>query len=530
MFDTAERRERVILIAVDKDGKDDTADENLNELRLLAETAGAEEVGRIIQKREAVHAAHYLGKGKIDEVAALVDETDADAIISDDELSPAQQKNLAKRIGVKILDRTMLILDIFAARALTAEGKAQVELAQNKYRLSHLAGLGVALSRQAGVAAHGGVGNRGPGEKKLELDRRHIRARINQLNRELAEIRENRALLRKKRERLNIPVIALVGYTNAGKSTLMNALTGAGVLAEDKLFATLDTTTRKVQLVRARQSHVEHREHMSTPEHSLEAEHAFSENEKEASSHFFTAPKARCGGNAAGAERGFASRSEGDWGRSPHCDEKRGPEVLFTDTVGFINKLPHHLIQAFRATLEELTFADVLVHVVDSSAPNYREQMRVVDETLAYLKCADKPTIVAMNKCDVCGGDAAPAFHAVSGNINPPTEVCPANSNHPPEREDCDTNLAEGFNWNILHISAKTGEGISSLTGAIEKILLSLRRKMRVLLPYTQGALLSKIYAECTVLSAENREDGTLLEFFATDEILGKTEGYLYER
>ncbi|MCL1845731.1 MAG: GTPase HflX [Defluviitaleaceae bacterium] len=414
MFDTAERKERVILIAVEKDGD---VDENLNELRLLAETAGAEEVGRIIQKREAVHPGHYLGKGKIDEVAALVDEVGADAVISDDELSPAQQKNMAKRIGVKILDRTMVILDIFAARAQTAEGKAQVELAQLKYRLSHLSGLGVALSRQAGVAAHGGVGNRGPGEKKLELDRRHIRARINQLNRELSEIRESRALHRKKRERQSIPVVALVGYTNAGKSTLMNTLTGADVLAENKLFATLDTTTRRFML------------------------------------------------------------------------PNDGPEVLFTDTVGFINKLPHHLIQAFRATLEELTFADVLIHVVDSTAPNCRDQMRIVDETLVRLKCADKPTIIAMNKCEIDGG-----FPAAG---------------------------------DALHLSALTGEGIPSLLNEVEKILLSLRRKMRILLPYTHGALLSQIYADCKVISTENREDGTLLEIFATSEIAGKVEEFL---
>ena len=414
MYDTAERKERVVLIAVEKDGD---ADENLNELRLLAETAGAEEVGRVIQKREAVHSGHYLGKGKIDEVAALVAQADADAVIADDELTSSQQKNLAKRIGVKVLDRTMVILDIFAARAQTAEGKAQVELAQLKYRLSHLAGLGVALSRQAGVAAHGGVGNRGPGEKKLELDRRHIRSRINQLNRELDEIRENRALLRKKRERQNIPVVALVGYTNAGKSTLMNAITDADVLAENKLFATLDTTTRKVQL-------------------------------------------------------------PGD-----------GPEVLFTDTVGFINKLPHHLIQAFRATLEELTFADVLVHVVDSTAAGYRDQMRVVAETLSRLGCADRPVVVAMNKCD--GGE--------SGSLS-----------------------------GVFYISARTGEGVSSLLGGVEKILLSLRRRIWVLLPYSCGALLSRIYAECKVLSVENREDGTLLEIFATSEIAGKVEEFLY--
>lgn len=412
MHTTEESKERVILIAVE--GREG---ENLDELKLLAETAGAEEAGRVVQKREAVHAAHYFGKGKVDEVLALVEETNAGAIIADDELTPSQQKNLAKRLGVKILDRTMIILDIFAQRAQTAEGKAQVELAQLRYRLSHLAGIGVALSRQAGTAAHGGVGNRGPGEKKLELDRRHIRNRIDHLNGELKEIRENRNLHRKKRERAGIPVVALVGYTNAGKSTLMNALTGANVLAENKLFATLDTTTRKTAL----------------PDNA--------------------------------------------------------GEVLFTDTVGFINKLPHHLIQAFRATLEELKFADILIHVVDASADNFREQMYVVNETLKELDCADKPVIVVYNKCDLLEG---------------------------------------GGEDTALYISAKTGENISALLKVIEEKLHSLHRRMRVLLPYSQGALLSQIHDTCKVLSSESRADGTFLEIYATPEIAGRVGDWEY--
>jgi len=419
MYDTEERKEKVVLISVEKDS---AVEENLNELRLLAETAGAEEVGRVIQKREAVHTAHYLGKGKIDEVRAMVEETQADAVISDDELTSSQQKNLAQRIGVKILDRTMVILDIFAQRAQTAEGKTQVELAQYKYRLSHLAGLGIALSRQAGVAAHGGVGNRGPGEKKLELDRRHIRNRIDQLNKELKEIRENRGLLRKKRERQGIPVIALVGYTNAGKSTLMNALTGAGVLVEDKLFATLDTTTRKTEL------------------------------------------------------------------------PDGGSEVLFTDTVGFINKLPHHLIQAFRATLEELKYADILIHVVDSSAPHHREQMAVVYETLKSLNCMDKPIITVLNKSDL----------------------------QEQQKSGVDQNAARTIN-----ISARTGENIPVMLKAVEEVIISLHRKITILLPYNQGNLLSQIYSSCKVLSTENREDGTLLEIHATPEIAGKVAQFI---
>jgi len=418
MHSTEIQKEKVVLIAIRKD--ESPVDTDLDELSLLAETAGAVEVGRVIQKREAPHAGHYMGKGKIDEVKDLVDETGADAIIADDELSPAQQRNLAKRLGVKILDRTMVILDIFAQRAQTSEGKAQVELAQLKYRLSHLTGLGIALSRQAGTAAHGGVGNRGPGEKKLELDRRYIRSRIDQLNKELADIRDNRAVLRKKRIKQRMPVMALVGYTNAGKSTLMNTLTGAGVLAEDKLFATLDTTTRKTTL----------------PE--------------------------------------------------------QGAEVLFTDTVGFIGKLPHHLIKAFRATLEELLYADILLHVVDVSAVNYLEQMQTVYETLKGLGCMDKPIITVLNKIDIV-------------DFTPPID---------PKAQS------------TVFISAKTGENISNLLTSVEDVLNQMNKKITVLIPYTQGGLLNHIYGSCKVISTENREDGTFMEIYATPEKVVKLEPF----
>ncbi|MCL2285279.1 MAG: GTPase HflX [Firmicutes bacterium] len=421
MYDTAERKERFILIAVEKDNTD--SETNLNELSLLVDTAGAKEVGRIIQKRDGVHPGHYIGKGKIDEVMALVDAMDADAVVADDELTASQQRNLAQRLNVKVLDRTMVILDIFAQRAQTAEGKAQVELAQLKYSLSHLTGLGVSLSRQGAVAAHGGVGNRGPGEKKLELDRRHIRNRIDQLNKELKELRENRALLRKKREKQEIPVVALVGYTNAGKSTLLNALTGAGVLAENKLFATLDTTTRKTEL------------------------------------------------------------------------PDGGAEILLTDTVGFINKLPHHLIQAFRATLEETRFADILIHVVDVSSPQYKQQMETVYETLKGLECLDKPIITAFNKIDA---------------LEDPTQT-PA-----------DTRAVH-----TAPISAMEGTNIPVLLKAIEDVIDSMRSKVAVLIPYSHGGLVSQIHAACKVLNVENREDGTYMEIYATDEIASKAKGYV---
>ena len=421
MYETAERKERFILIAVEKDGTD--SEINLNELSLLVDTAGAEEVGRIIQKRDKVHSGHYLGKGKLDEVMALVDAMDADAVVADDELTASQQRNLAQRLNVKVIDRTMVILDIFAQRAQTAEGKAQVELAQLKYSLSHLTGLGISLSRQGGVAGHGGVGNRGPGEKKLELDRRHIRSRIDQLNKELKELRENRALLRKKRTKQEVPVAALVGYTNAGKSTLLNALTGAGVLAENKLFATLDTTTRKADL------------------------------------------------------------------------PDGGAEILLTDTVGFINKLPHHLVQAFRATLEETRFADILLHVVDASSPHSKQQMETVYETLKGLDCLDKPIVTAFNKMDV---------------MEDPSQI-------PSDPKAAYT----------TPISAREGINIPVLLKLLEQVLDGMRSKIAVLIPYSQGGLVSQIHATCKVLNVENREDGTYLEIYATDEIAERAKEFV---
>jgi len=421
MYGTEEKKERLILVAVEKDGHN--AEPDLEELALLVETAGAEPVGVVIQKREAVHPGLYIGTGKADEVQALAEELNADGMVSDDELSPAQQRNLAQRLGIKVMDRTMIILDIFAQRAQSAEGKTQVELALLRYRLSHLSGLGVQLSRQAGTAAHGGVGNRGPGEKKLELDRRHIRNRIDQLNKELTEIRENRANLRKKRIRAGQPVIALVGYTNAGKSTLLNALTGADALAEDKLFATLDTTTRKTAL-------------------------------------------------------------EG------------GTEVLFTDTVGFIHKLPHHLVRAFRATLEELKYADILLHVVDASNPECRKQMAVVYETLQKLECMDKPIVTALNKSDLLA-------QVIDESAGPPL-------------------TADANALYTLPISATTGENLPELLLALEKVLQAMRKKIAVLIPYSEGSLASQVHSTCEVLVSEHREDGTYMELYATPEIAGR--------
>ncbi|MEG1993062.1 MAG: GTPase HflX, partial [Acetivibrio sp.] len=282
--------EKIILVGVSLHEKDDT-EESLNELEELAKTAGAVTVAKIIQKRESIHPGSYIGKGKMIEVKALLDELGATTVVCDDELSPAQIKNLEIELEAKVIDRTVMILDIFAGRACTREGKIQVELAQLKYRSSRLIGLGKSLSRLGG-----GIGTKGPGEKKLEMDRRLIRDRISQLNRELDEVKQARETTRKQRSKNPVPVAAIVGYTNAGKSTLLNTLTNAGVLEEDKLFATLDPTTRNLVL-------------------------------------------------------------------------ESGQQLLITDTVGFIRKLPHHLIDAFRSTLEEAKYADIILHVVDSANP-----------------------------------------------------------------------------------------------------------------------------------------------------------------
>ena len=302
--------ERVVLVGV-QTGDNDNVEESLDELEELASTAGAVTVGKIIQNREAVHPGTYIGKGKIEEVRALVYAMDATGIICDDELSPAQLNNLERELDCKVMDRTLLILDIFAARAITSEGKIQVELAQLRYRSTRLIGMRN-LSRQGG-----GIGTRGPGEKKLETDRRLIHQRIGQLKKELEDVKRHREVTRQQRGKDHALTAAIVGYTNAGKSTLLNRLTGAGILAEDKLFATLDPTTRSFTL--------------------------------------------------------------GD-----------GQQILLTDTVGFINKLPHHLVEAFKSTLEEARYSDIVLHVVDCSNPQMDMHMHVVKETLRELGITDQ--------------------------------------------------------------------------------------------------------------------------------------------
>lgn len=330
IFETEEKREQVVLVAVDAGENPADAEASLDELQELAETAGATAVGRLIQRREAFHPGTYIGKGKIGELSLLVQDSQADAVICDDELSPAQITNLSEILQVKILDRTALILDIFAAHARTSEGKLQVELAQLRYRASRLTGFGKAMSRLGG-----GIGTRGPGEKKLEVDRRLIQNRISLLNRQLKEVVQNRDTMRRQRTRSQIPTVAIVGYTNAGKSTLLNVLTQSEVLEEDKLFATLDPTTRSLEM-------------------------------------------------------------------------EDGQKFLFTDTVGFISKLPHQLIRAFRSTLEEAKYADLILHVVDVSNPRREKQMEVVYDTLEELDIKGRPVITVFNKIDAVQDGAEP--------------------------------------------------------------------------------------------------------------------------
>lgn len=321
MHETEHIAEKVILIGLDT-GNRESAERSLDELAELAKTAGAEVAGRLIQARETAHPATYIGKGKIEELKDLIWETDATGIICDDELTSAQLGNLEAELSCKIIDRTLLILDIFAARAVSGEGKIQVELAQLRYRASRLTGLGRSLSRLGG-----GIGTRGPGEKKLEMDRRLIRERISRLKRDLKEVEKHRELIRSQRRQSGLKVAALVGYTSAGKSSIENALTDAGILEDAMLFSTLDTTTRSLMLDNTQ-------------------------------------------------------------------------EILITDTVGFIRKLPHHLVEAFKSTLEEVKYADIIIHVVDASNPQMDEQMYVVYDTLRQLGVEDCPVITLFNKQD----------------------------------------------------------------------------------------------------------------------------------
>lgn len=407
MIELGKETERVILVGVSLTEQEDTR-KSLDELKDLASTAGAETVGTVIQSRDQVHQGTYVGKGKIDEIKDLLWELNATGIICDDELSPVQMKNLQDELDTKVMDRTLVILDIFAGRASTSEGKIQVELAQLKYRQSRLTGFGTAMSRLGG-----GIGTRGPGEKKLEMDRRLIKSRIAQLNRELKDVKRHREVTREQRSRNHIPVAAIVGYTNAGKSTLLNTLTGADILAEDQLFATLDPTTRERKL-------------------------------------------------------------------------PSGQEILLTDTVGFINKLPHHLIDAFRSTLEEAKFADLILHVVDAANEQMDQQMYTVYETLNNLGVTDKPVITVFNKQD------RPGFDGMARDF----------------RADA-----------VVRISAKTGEGIQELLETIEAVLRQQKIFVENLYSYREAAKIQLIRKFGELKSEEYREDGIYVQAYVPVEI-----------
>lgn len=413
LYDTAEREERIILVGVSTSDEEEVQ-RSLDELEELGQTAGAVTVAKVIQNRERVHSGTYIGKGKIQEVKELVEKYHADSVVCDDELTPAQYNNLQEMLEVKVIDRTVMILDIFAKRASTSEGKLQVELAQLRYRASHLIGGRSELSRLGG-----GIGTRGPGEQKLEMDRRLIKERITFVRRELQQVQRTRELTRKKRQENPIPVVAIVGYTNAGKSTLINRLTDAGVLSEDKLFATLDPTTRKMKM-------------------------------------------------------------------------ENGEEMLFTDTVGFIRKLPHHLIQAFRSTLEEAKYADAILHVVDCSNPDMDVQMHTVYETLQKLDVKDKPVVTAFNKIDQYEGQGM---------------------------------LKDLQADQTVRISAKYGDGIEEMLSVISDVLKENKVLLEKVFPYEEGAKVNQLRKLGQVMEEEYRNDGIFVKAYLEREFLYLFEG-----
>lgn len=409
MYENKEELEKVILVAVST-GHEEDAQESLDELEELVSTAGAVVVGRVVQNLEHVNNTTYVGTGKVKEIKDLIWETDADAIVCDDELSPAQYKNLEDELEVKVMDRTLIILDIFAGRAKTAEGKIQVELAQLRYRSTRLIGMRN-LSRQGG-----GIGTRGPGEKKLEVDRRLIRNRISQLKEQVSEMENHRQVTRAKRQDNPVPVVAIVGYTNAGKSTLLNTVTNAEVLEEDKLFATLDPTTRNYKL----------------PD---------------------------------------------------------GQEVLLTDTVGFIRKLPHHLIDAFRSTLEEAKYSDIIIHVVDASNPSMDKNVHAVYETLDNLGVKDKTIITVFNKEDKL--ETKPILRDFKADY-------------------------------VVHGAIKKGIGIDDINEAIENAVKSMRVLYENVFTYAEAGKTGLIRKYGQLLEEEYKEDGIHVKAYVPTSLIGR--------
>ncbi len=411
-MDSEKVLERAVLVGLAADiytEEEKTDESSMDELSELLSTAGGVEVGRILQNRHAPEPKTFIGAGKAQEIAGFIEQNDVTLAVFDNELSPAQTKNLEDILGVRVLDRSMLILDIFASRAQSREGKLQVELAQYKYILPRLAGGSTSLSRLGG-----GIGTRGPGETKLETDRRHIRRRISRLEEELLAVRNVRGEQRRARIRREVPLVALIGYTNAGKSTLLNTLTGAGIHAENRLFDTLDTTSRKFKI-------------------------------------------------------------------------NDTTEVILSDTVGFIRKLPHHLTRAFRATLEELLYADLLLHVVDASNPDFAEHGRVVEKVISDLGAGEIPTLTVFNKCDVAEN--------LSDFPKNESSVC---------------------------ISARTGEGIDELCRKIAIKLAKSEREIEICVPYNKSALLDMLHREAKVLSQEYAENGAVVRAIVNDKIYGK--------
>lgn len=410
MYEMEQIDERVILVGIDT-GNEDAANRSLDELSELAKTAKAAVVGRLIQPRESAHPGTYIGKGKLTELKDLRWETDATGIICDDELTSAQLGNLEEELSCKIIDRTLLILDIFAARAVSGEGKIQVELAQLRYRASRLAGLGRSLSRLGG-----GIGTRGPGEKKLEMDRRLIRERISRLKKELKDVEKHRELIRTQRKQSGLKVAALVGYTSAGKSSIENALTNAGILEDAMLFSTLDTTTRSLVLDNTQ-------------------------------------------------------------------------EILVTDTVGFIRKLPHHLVEAFKSTLEEAKYADIIIHVVDASNPQMDEQMHVVYDTLRQLGAADRPVITLFNKQDKL--ESAGSYRDFQAEYSIPA-------------------------------SAKTGEGLAELKKALLEIVRREQIYVERLYDFSEASKIQLIRSRGQLLSEKYVPEGIEVKAYVPKDIYGK--------
>ena len=410
------KQERAVLVGLNADcfTKEQTAtDETLEELEALLETAGGFCTAKILQNRHVPDAHSFIGEGKAREIRMLIEATESTMAIFDNELSPGQIRALEDILGVTVLDRSALILDIFAQRARTKEGRLQVELAQYKYLLPRLSGMGVSLSRQGG-----GIGTRGPGETKLESDRRHIRERITRLESELAQVRQVRSVQRERRMKNSVPVVAIVGYTNAGKSTLLNRLTGAGIPANNRLFDTLDTTSRVLTV-------------------------------------------------------------------SDNLD------VILSDTVGFIAKLPHHLVDAFRATLEELEYADLLLHVIDSADPNREEHIAVVDKLIAQLAKPGTPVLHCYNKADLV----------------PPEEI--------PVGED------------VVAISAAKGVGMEALLATVEKTLNHARHHVVVTLPYSMGGMVETLHDNAQVIAVDYTAGGIAVETVVDEILYGRLKSYV---